>query len=202
MKARLILVFLALLSISVHAQKRTVSGTIIDRDTEEPIIGASVFIKGTNQGAISDLNGKFKLSASDKDILVISYIGYDSKQIKIAGKSNLKVSLESGMSQLDDVVVVGYGTQRRSDISTATASVNMNDARRAGSTQVLESLQGKVSGVNISSNDGSPSGGMTFRIRGTNSLMGGTQPLFVIMVYHNPYLQMPKHRQRATLWHS
>ena len=180
MKARLILVFLALLSISVHAQKRTVSGTIIDRDTEEPIIGASVFIKGTNQGAISDLNGKFKLSASDKDILVISYIGYDSKQIKIAGKSNLKVSLESGMSQLDDVVVVGYGTQRRSDISTATASVNMNDARRAGSTQVLESLQGKVSGVNISSNDGSPAGGMTFKIRGTNSLTGGTQPLFVI----------------------
>lgn len=162
------------------AQVKDISGIVLDEETGEPLLGVTIMVKGTSKGGITDMDGKFTMKASKGDVLVFSYMGYKDYTEKVTDKNVLKVLMKQDAVLIDDVVVVGYGTQRRSDISTAVASINMNDAKRSGASQALEALQGKVSGVQIISNDGSPSGGMTFRIRGTNSLTGGTQPLFVI----------------------
>lgn len=180
MKKYFIFLFFSLLSLLSYAQVKDISGVVVDDETGEPLLGVTIMIKGTSKGSITDMDGNFSLKAAKNDVLVFTYMGYKEHTEKIGDKNVLKISMEQDAVLIDDVVVVGYGTQKRSDISTAVASVNMNDANRSGVSQALEALQGKVSGVQIISNDGSPSGGMTFRIRGTNSLTGGTQPLFVI----------------------
>lgn len=180
MKKYSVFLLFSLFSLLSYAQVKDISGVVVDDETGEPLLGVTIMIKGTSKGSITDLDGNFSLKASKNDVLVFSYMGYKDYIEKIGDKNVLKISMKQDAVLIDDVVVVGYGTQRRSDISTAVASVNMNDAKRSGVSQALEALQGKVSGVQIISNDGSPSGGMTFRIRGTNSLTGGTQPLFVI----------------------
>lgn len=165
--------------LSSFGQVKKVSGTIKD-DTGEGLPGVTILIQGTNKGAVTDVDGKFSMSVDPKNVLVISYVGCKTKKVNVGSKTNFDIMLESDSELLDDVVVIGYGSQKRSDISTAVASVNMQDVQKSGNSQALEALQGKISGVQIISNDGSPAGGMTFRIRGTNSLTGGTQPLFVI----------------------
>lgn len=177
-KSIVLFMFLSCL-ITTFAQVRNITGIVKD-DTGEVLPGASIKIEGQNKGAITDINGKFSLNASVKDVLVISFIGYQTQKVKVDAKSDFKIRLATDSKSLDDVVVIGYGSQKRSDISTAVSSVSASELAKSGSGQVLEAMQGKVSGVQIISNDGSPSGGLTFRIRGTNSLTGGTQPLFVI----------------------
>ena len=123
---------------------------------------------------------RFSLNVLSTDKIVVSYIGYQPKTIAVGKTRTFKVTLSPEVTQMDEVVIVGYGTQRKSDISTAVASVKMADIAQSSPSQVLQALQGKVSGVQIISSDGSASSGLTFRIRGVNSITGGTQPLFVI----------------------
>jgi TonB-linked SusC/RagA family outer membrane protein len=177
-KSIVLFMFLSCL-ITTFAQERIISGVVKD-DTGEVLPGASFKIEGKNKGGITDTNGKFSISASVNDVLVLSFIGYQNQKLKVDNKSEFKIQMHSDTKLLEDVVVIGYGSQKRSDISTAVSSLNVNELSKSGSGQVLEAMQGKVSGVQIISNDGSPAGGLTFRIRGTNSLTGGTQPLFVI----------------------
>ncbi len=174
-----LLVLLNLICSMFYAQVTQVSGTVTDAESAEPVPGVTVIVKGSARGTITDINGKYSLAAQQGDVLQFSFIGMTAQEITITASTH-NVAMENDVISLDDVVVVGYGTQRRSDISTAVASVNMKDAQKTGQAQVLDALQGKISGVQIISNDGSPAGGMTFRIRGVNSLTGGTQPLFVI----------------------
>lgn len=165
--------------ITTFAQEKTINGSVVD-DTGQPLPGATYIIQGTRKGGITDVDGKFSINASAKDVIEISFVGYLTQQVKIGDKSELKIRMNVDTKSLDEVVVIGYGSQKRSDISTAVSSVNVGQVVKSGNVQVLDALQGKISGVQIISNDGSPSGGLTFRIRGTNSLTGGTQPLFVI----------------------
>ncbi|MCD7935797.1 MAG: TonB-dependent receptor [Tannerellaceae bacterium] len=165
--------------LSVAAQQVSISGQVLD-EQNEPLIGATITVKSTSQGTITDLDGNFSLQAAPTDQIVVNYLGYKAQTLTVGTIRHFSVVLEPAVNEMDEVVVIGYGTQRRSDISTAVASVNMKDITQSGSAQTLEALQGKVSGVQIIPTDGSLSSGMTFRIRGVNSVTGGTQPLFVI----------------------
>lgn len=161
------------------AQQVTISGQVLD-EKSEPLIGATINIEGTTNAVITDLEGKFTIKVLPSEKLVISYLGYKPKTIAIGKNRRFDIILDPSVTEMDEVVVVGYGSQRKSDIATAVASVNIKDIAKSSSTQTLQALQGKISGVQIIPTDGSLSSGMTFRIRGVNSVTGGTQPLFVI----------------------
>lgn len=161
------------------AQQVTISGQVLD-EKSEPLIGATINIEGTTNAVITDLEGKFTIKVLPSEKLVISYLGYKPKTITIGKNRRFDIILDPSVTEMDEVVVVGYGSQRKSDIATAVASVNIKDIAKSSSTQTLQALQGKISGVQIIPTDGSLSSGMTFRIRGVNSVTGGTQPLFVI----------------------
>ncbi|MBB4037137.1 TonB-linked SusC/RagA family outer membrane protein [Dysgonomonas hofstadii] len=178
-KMLLIMLFIMPVFMAAFAQQINVSGQVLD-EKREPLAGASVNIKNTSTGTMADDNGNFKIAAKQGDVLVFNFLGYNPQTIAVSDNRPLTVILEPVVTEMDEIVVVGYGTQRRSDISTAVASVNMKDITQSGSAQTLQALQGKVSGVQIIPTDGSLSSGMTFRIRGVNSITGGTQPLFVI----------------------
>lgn len=179
MKKLVVLIMLLGCFFTLFAQEKDIHGTIKD-DTGKGLPGATFIIEGTIKGGISDFNGKFTFRASPNDVIIFSFVGFQSQKVKVGDRTQFDIQLATDTKILDDIVVVGYGTQRRSDISTAVASVNMKDMSKSGSSQALDALQGKVSGVQITSNDGSLNGGLTFKIRGTNSLSGGTQPLFII----------------------
>ncbi|MCM0340499.1 TonB-dependent receptor [Bacteroides fragilis] len=161
------------------AQQVTISGQVLD-EKSEPLIGATINIEGTTNAVITDLEGKFTIKVLPSEKLVISYLGYKPKTITIGKNRRFDIILDPSVTEMDEVVVVGYGSQRKSDIATAVASVDIKDIAKSSSTQTLQALQGKISGVQIIPTDGSLSSGMTFRIRGVNSVTGGTQPLFVI----------------------
>ena len=163
----------------VLAQQVTISGQVLD-EKSEPLIGATVNIEGTTNAVITDLEGKFTLKALPSEKIVISYLGYKPKTVAIGKNRKFNITLDPSVTEMDEIVVVGYGSQRKSDIATAVASVNIKDIAKSSSAQTLQALQGKISGVQIIPTDGSLSSGMTFRIRGVNSITGGTQPLFVI----------------------
>ncbi len=163
-------------SLSALAQDVIVSGTVKDA-TGEPIIGASVVQKGTSNGTVTDLDGHFSFKASQNSPLVISYLGYDSQEVK-AG-SNLVVELKENSKELNEVVVTGYTTQRKADLTGSVAVVSTKDLKTSPDPDPMRALQGKVPGMTITSN-GSPIGTGTVRIRGIGSFNSSQDPLFIV----------------------
>ena len=163
-------------SLSALAQDVIVSGTVKDA-TGEPIIGASVVQKGTSNGTITDLDGHFSFKASQNSPLVISYLGYDSQEVK-AG-SNLVIELKENSKELNEVVVTGYTTQRKADLTGSVAVVSTKDLKTSPDPDPMRALQGKVPGMTITSN-GSPIGTGTVRIRGIGSFNSSQDPLFIV----------------------
>lgn len=165
----------------VSAQELTVKGTVTDAKGEA-IIGASVLVQGTTNGTITDFDGIFNLSnVPSKSNLVISYIGYKSQEIAVNGKTDFKVVLAEDTEVLDEVVVVGYGVQRKSDLTGSVASVKTSDALKATPTgNISDALQGRMAGVSVLSGSGDPSSDNTIRVRGVNSISGEGGPLVVI----------------------
>jgi len=149
------------------AQEITVSGTVTSDG--EPLIGANILVKGTSTGAITDVDGSYSITAPADATLVFSYVGYTSREISVNGQSRLDVTLESS-TVLDEVVVVGYGTMERSNVTGSIVTVDVDEIQKAPVPNVVESLRGQVPGLRISRGSGQPGSGITFRIRGTNSL--------------------------------
>ena len=146
----------------------------------EPIIGASVVVKGTTNGTITDFDGKFTLSnVPEKGIITITYIGYKGQDIPVAGKSTLKVTLAEDTKTLDEVVVVGYGTQKKSDVTGSMVSVGAKELKSRPTANVFEAMQGKAAGVDIRTSDRPGEVGDIF-IRGSRSLSASSQPLYVV----------------------
>ncbi|MCC8176121.1 MAG: TonB-dependent receptor [Bacteroidales bacterium] len=181
MKIRLLLVIIFFSAVAaLQGQNVTISGKVID-ETGETLPGAAITVEGTKTTVVSDNDGQFTVSARVGDKLKVSYVGYRPKEVEItSADKSLTVVMDPASNVMDEVVVVGYGSQKKSDIATAISSVNMEELAKTGSTQTLEALQGKVSGLQIMQSDGSLSGSVQFRMRGVNSITGGTQPLFVI----------------------
>ena len=166
-------------SLTVNAQQKTISGKITD-DSGESVIGANVQVKGTSVGTISDENGNFTLTVPENGkTLVVSFIGFTTLELPI-DKTSFEITLKENLSELEDVVVVGYGTMKKSDLTGAIASVNSATIAAAGRTDALSAIQGVVPGVQIQ--QASSQVGMTPNviIRGQNSISGNTTPLYVV----------------------
>ncbi len=172
-----ILILCTLSSLVVTAQTR-ITGKVIGSDDRQPVIGATVKIKGTNVGVVTDVNGAFVVSAKTGDILVISYIGYQAKSVSVTGESLGTIVLEASSSTLNEVVVTGYQTQAKKDITGAVATVNMTDAKKLPVTSSEQLLQGQASGVTVI-NQGAPGATSTVFVRGITNF-GNSQPLYVI----------------------
>ncbi|WP_234998076.1 SusC/RagA family TonB-linked outer membrane protein [Parabacteroides sp. Marseille-P3160] len=160
-------------------QKKRISGTVTD-PSGEPIIGANVIEKGTTNGVITDLDGKFSLELPSNAILQVSFVGYLSQEIPTVNRQNFNLVLEEDLRSLDEVVVVGYGTMRKKDVTGAMTSISTEKIDKSTIKSVDQMLQGRSSGLYMTQNSGMPGAGSTIRIRGGNSISGGNEPLYVI----------------------
>lgn len=160
------------------SQTIEITGTVLD-GSKMPIIGASVLEKGTTNGIITDFDGNFNLSVSPNGTLSISYVGYKTQEIPVNGKTRFNVTLVEDTELLDEVVVVGYGTMKKSDMTGAISSVDVEELTKRATTNPAEALQGKIAGVNIMKSGGNAGAGVSVKIRGVKSF-GDNEPLYII----------------------
>lgn len=168
---------LCIFSICVYAQQITVTGTVKDAD-DNPLIGAAVVVVGTTDGVITDFDGKYTIKANSGQSLKFTYVGYQEQIIKVDGRSVINVKLSEG-EQLDEVVVIGYGTVKKSHLTGAVSSVSGKDLQANVARDAASALQGRITGVTVSNMNGQPGSGMTINIRGVSSL-NSTSPLYII----------------------
>lgn len=154
------------------------SGQVIDSD-RNPIPGVIVTVLGTSIGTVTDIEGKYAISVPEGSTLVFSFIGYESRRVEVGGQSVIDIVLTEDMSSLEEVIVVGYGTQRKSDITGSVGVVSSRDFEDEPILQVGQALQGKVAGLQVSQNSGAPGSGLLIRVRGTGTV-NNAEPLFVI----------------------
>ncbi|OQD42086.1 SusC/RagA family protein [Croceivirga radicis] len=174
-----ILVFLCM-GHFLMAQSTTVTGTVLDSETQEPLPGVNVVIKNSNTGTTTDFDGKFVLAnVNENDVLVFSYISFVTKEVRYTGQTNLAISLQPDVAALDEVVVIGYGTQVKKEITGAVAVVGSETIEELNPTRIEQALQGQVAGVNITAESGSPGSGSNIRIRGI-STNGDNRPLILV----------------------
>src|SRR5258706_15265358 len=173
MKSRLrafIINFLAVLPLSLWGQV-TVTGTVIDSVTQAPIIGVTIQEASTDRGTITDLDGNFVMTLSGTDpTLIFRYTGYKTVEIRLEGRDHVEVKLAEESTVFDQVVIVGYGTQKKSDLTGAVSTVKGKDLSRVATANIEQALQGKVSGVYVAPASGTPGAGAVVRIRGTGTL--------------------------------
>lgn len=156
-----------------------VNGVITDLDGI-PLPGATVLVKGSSNGTIADVDGKFSISADDQGTLVFSFLGYSDQEIKIEGRSNITVQLLESASALDEVVVTGYGRQVKRDITGAVSSLSASQIKDLPVTSFENAIQGQMAGVQVSETSGEPGAGPSIRVRGVGSISAGNEPLYVI----------------------
>ena len=172
--------FLSMLCLVAFAQGHQVSGIVKDA-TGESLIGANVLVKGTTNGAITDFEGKFSLSdAKSSDILVFSYIGCVTQEIKVGNQTQFDVTLNDDSQALEEVVVIGYGTVKRKDLTGSVTSVGADKLAAVPVASATEALTGKMAGVQITTTEGSPDAEMRIRVRGGGSITGDNTPLFIV----------------------
>ena len=157
---------------------QTVQGTITN-DTGQPLPGANILEKGTNNGAVTDFDGVYRINVSENAILVISYVGYQTQEIVVGTQTTINISLALD-NQLNEVVIIGYGTVKKSDVTGALSSVGAKDFENQPVTQIDQALQGRAAGVQVTQTNASPGSGSKIRIRGTNSINGSNDPLYVL----------------------
>lgn len=154
-------------SFSLFAQGKNVTGVVKDGESGDPLVGVSVLVKGTSKGVVTDLDGAYSIQdVSTEDVLMFSYLGYSMKEIPIGSRSVIDVELVSNTSDLDEVVIVGYGVQEKRNLTGAIASVGSEEVRKTNVQDPISLLQGRAAGVQVTSNSGAPGGGMTINIRG------------------------------------
>ncbi|SHO60426.1 TonB-linked SusC/RagA family outer membrane protein [Algoriphagus zhangzhouensis] len=180
MMKKLLPIWLFLLAGMVHAQV-TVKGTVTSAADGLSLPGVTVLVKGTTTGVATDADGGYSITApSSSSVLVFSFIGFKPQEIQVGNQSVIDVNMEEDMASLDEVVVVGYGTMKKRDMSSAQVSVSSEDIERTVNTTIEQALQGRAAGVYVTQNTGAPGGGISVNIRGINSIGGTNEPLYVI----------------------
>ncbi len=174
-----VLTLLALVVAFAATAQNKITGKVVD-ENGQPAIGANVVVKGTTQGVSTDLNGVYNLSVKKGSVLVFSYLGYKSQEITVSTQTTINVTLEPEANIMDEVVVVGYGAQKRSDLTGSIASVSAKDVEGFKSGSVMEALGGQIAGVQITATDGTPGAGFDIKIRGIGSVNGDTTPLYIV----------------------
>ena len=159
----------------------TITGRVMDGASNESAIGASVMVVGTTVGTVSDFDGNFTLEVPDgKFILQVSMVGYKTQVINIRGKNHIEVTLQEDTQEMDEVVVVGYGTMKKRDLSGSVSQIKSEDLLAGGGTDVAVSLSGKIAGVDVKESDGAPGSGVSITVRGANSFTTSSQPLYIV----------------------
>lgn len=176
-KRYLLTIGLFLSLITTQAQNPTINGTVSGDGL--PLAGVTIIVKGTNTGTITDFDGKYEIAAKTNDVLIFSYLGFNTREITIKEKTSINVVLEENLSQLDEVVVVGYGTQKKKEVTGAVVNVSSDVIEKTATSDLGTALQGKVAGVNVQAASGRPGESANIQIRGVVSVNGGG-PLYVV----------------------
>jgi TonB-linked SusC/RagA family outer membrane protein len=176
------LVMALLAPLAGQAQTHTVSG-IVTSDDGSALPGVYVLVKGTTNGTATDSDGRYKIEAAADATLIFSFIGMSSTERAVNGQTTLDVAMASDISELDEIVVVGYGTQKKSDLTGSVSSVSSKEIKAVPVASLAQALQGRAAGVQVTQASNSPGGGVTIRIRGGNSIQGGNEPLYVVDGY-------------------
>ncbi len=175
------LLTLLMLGGSMAWAQSEISGTLTDGATNDPISGASVTVKGTTVGIISDEQGQFRLTLPNgAEFLVVSYVGYRTEEVAINGQTTFNIQMTENLSDLDEVVVIGYGAQQKKDLTTAVATIDAEGLRDQPVNSFDQALVGKLAGVQVLQSSGSPGAGVSIRVRGVGSITAGNDPLYVI----------------------
>lgn len=162
-----------------RASQETITGKVRDENSQ-PLPGVNILLKGTNVGTSTDANGSFSLIAPENGTLVLSYIGFATQEVAINGRTNLEIQLEPEARALDEAIVIGYGTVKKSDLTGAVSSVTSDQINAYPTANIMQSLAGRAAGVQVKQNTGAPGAPISVRIRGTNSIVGSNEPLYVI----------------------
>ena len=178
LQAMFLTMTLLLVASLAQAQERTTRGTVVD-EKGEPVIGASVVIKGSTSGTISDLNGSFTLQTKSNDVLEISYVGFQTLSVPVQGQTQLRVVLIEDARALSELVVIGYGTVKKSDVTGAITSISEKAIRERPVQNAISAMQGKAAGVDILTNV-RPGEISSVVIRGTRSINASNSPLYVV----------------------
>ena len=171
----LLLCMLAFVSSTWAQVTQTYNGVVMDAASGEPLIGVNI----TQKGTITDVDGKFTIRTNEGVVLSISYIGYEAQEVRLGKDTELRISLNEDQNQLDEVVVIGYGVVKKSDLTGSVSSVSTKQYKEQPVKRVSEILQGRVTGVQVTNTDGMPGGGVKIRVRGTTSINTGCEPLYV-----------------------
>ncbi|MEO1654218.1 MAG: TonB-dependent receptor plug domain-containing protein, partial [Bacteroidota bacterium] len=165
----------------LQAQSQRVSGTVRDLDTQEGLPGVTIYVKGQSGGTSSDAQGNFDLLVPNPQeaILIFSFVGYLKQEVAVNGQSNLSVTMQLDAQELEEIVVIGYGQARKSDLTGAVASVKSEELTQVATADVAQALQGRAAGVSVTSNSGEPGSGVRVRIRGTGTI-NNSDPLYVV----------------------
>lgn len=183
MKKSLLLSFIFVFAfvMQVLAQNRTVTGKVTDQENGQGLPGVTVLVKGTSSGTATGVDGGFSISVpSDDAVLVFRYVGYDSKEVAVANQSTINVKLGAATKNLQEVVVVGYGTQKREELTGSITSVSAESLRNVPIVSVDQALQGRAAGVQVTQNSGTPGAGIAVRVRGAASIGASNEPLYVV----------------------
>lgn len=164
---------------SSKSKEKEVRGIITDK-IGEPLIGVSVTVKGTGKGTVTDMNGKWALSVSEGSVLNFSYIGYSAETVKVGKSNSYNISLSEDNQLLDEVVVIGYGSMKRKDITTAVSVVSTADIDERPIIDAAQALQGKAAGIQVVQPSGAPGEGMSIRVRGATSVQASNEPLYIV----------------------
>lgn len=166
---------------NTYGQGITMSGVVSDAEDRTTLPGVTIQIKGTQNGTVTDMGGGYTLSnVTTTDVLIFSYVGYVREEILVGSQTKIDVAMKGDVETLEEIVITGYGIQKKSDVSGAVASVNMDDLVRIPSPGVTQAMQGLAAGVNVTQNTGAPGEGVAVRIRGVGSISSGNSPLYIV----------------------
>ena len=182
MKRNLFLLVLLLWVIGGYAQQRTLRGTISDATTKEPLMSASVVVKGTTKGVSTDIDGKYTIEVSVGQTLEVSFMGYITQNVKVSinTPATLNIALADEQKKLEEVVVVGYGVTKKRDLAGAITSIKTDDVKAGVVADMSQMLKGRASGVQVRQNSLEPGGNVSIRVRGASSVSADNEPLYVI----------------------
>jgi hypothetical protein len=176
---KLLLVSLFMFSISAIAQQKTVSGSVSDSNGA-PLPGVSVIVQGTQTGTQTDFDGNYSISVASNQVLVFRYIGFKTVQRPVGNAVTINVTMEEDVQALSEVVIVGYGEKTRKSLTTSIASANVDEIKGIATSTVTGALQGAVTGLQVNQNSGVPGAGFSVRVRGSSSISGSNEPLYVV----------------------
>lgn len=179
LKYFLIGIFLIITPVVAQAQSKIISGSVLD-ESKQPLTGVNVALKGATSGVGTDFDGRFKIKADSKDQLVFTFLGFETVTETVGNRSSISVILKSTTNSLDEIVVVGYGSVKRKDLTGSVSSVSMSDINKAPVRSFDDALAGRVAGVQVTSSDGRPGSGVDIVIRGNNSVTQSNSPLYVV----------------------